>query len=226
MAESLRSITASMPELADEQDLFESISRFARELFLDTGADPDKTAAALKSVREELYVKLAYFKDAVESSSAAGKGMVLKETEKLMEHVKLLNSLDQFAYVQIPIKEHGGRGNAELYIYKNNKGGSRRIDPENAKILLALDLEHMGHIESFIEIRGREVNLRCEVATQEMISTFRQNTTKLHKMLDAIGYKFTNFSAGIKQSVTSVENSLLALLDYERQKSVGVELRA
>lgn len=226
MAESLGRIADSMPELEDERALFESISRFAEELFLDVEREPD-AGGKLKAAREELYVKLSYFKDAVASSSAASKGVVLEQTQKLMEHTKLLTELDRFVYMQVPVTIGEQRQNAELYIYKNNKkNGSRRIDPEDVKILLALDLQHMGHLEAFIEVKLRSVSLRLEVESDEVAEVFRGSTATLNELLDEIGYKFANSTCVTKKSETTIESALLALVSFEQLVSKGIDCRA
>lgn len=225
IAESLGNIAKSMPELGSETELFKSIAKFAGETLLNPRGSAEEAAAALKAVREELYVKLAYFKDAVAMSGAASKSVVLEHTQKLMDHVRLLSGLDQFVCLQLPVQLGEERRNAELYVYKKEKGGSKRVDPEDVKILLALDLTNMGHLEAFIEVKGRDVSLRFEVEDDVIASTIRQNTTKLHELLDESGYKFTNSSVLTKKSETNIETALLSLLNYEKSIGVGLDFR-
>lgn len=223
IAESLNSIAQSMPELENQTELFENIVQFANGLLLDpNGLAPDNVEK-LRASREELYVKLAYFKDAVASSDTQSKSVLLEQTQKLMDHVRLLSSLDQFACIQLPVKLGDETRNAELYIYKKDKGGSKHIDPEDVKILLALDLAHMGHLESLIEVKGRDVSLRFDVESDEIASFFRQNTTKLHELLDESGYKFLNSTINSKKQLTSIETALLTLLSYEKQANAGLD---
>lgn len=223
MAESLADIAQSMPELDSESKLFDSIAKFAKKLFLESEDASPEIAGKLKAAGEELYVKLAYFRDAVAMSSAGAKTAVLEQTQKLMDHVRLLNGLDQFVCLQLPVQFGDERRNAELYFYKKEKRGSKKIDPEDVKILLALDLEHMGHIESFIEIRGREVSLRFEVESDDIADTFRQHTTNLHDLLDESGYKFTNSTFITKSDTTTVESALLKLIDFENSINAGLD---
>lgn len=199
ISESLARIAASIPDLGDEAELFEHIEKFARSLFLRPEDGARATAAKLRAGREELFLRLAFFRDAVSASASGAKAAILEQTQKLMDHTRLLSGLDQFAYLQLPIQMEGRRKSAQLYIYKKDRGGTKRIDPEDVRILLALDLEHMGHLETLIDIRGREVSLRFDVENNEIAASFKQNATKLHKLLDALGYKFTNSSVLIKK---------------------------
>lgn len=224
-AENLSRIAQSMPELGSEAELFESIAKLADELLLNPKNTTEDAAAKLKSAREDLYVKLAYFRDAVSMTSAQSKDVILDQTQKLMDHVRLLNGLDQFVCMQLPIQIGDERKNAELYMYKKNRGGTKRIDPEDAKILLSLDLEHMGHLDAFIEIKGREVSLRFEVDDEGVIPVIQQSTTQLHNILDEIGFKFANSSVLPRKKEVTIESALSALLDFEQSKSSGFDFK-
>ena len=223
VAESLGRIADSMPTISGERELFESIVKFAGELFLRPEDGTEGTAQKLKTVREELYVKLAFFRDAVASSETPQKGLILEQTQRLMDHVRLLANLEQFVCIQLPVQNGQSRGNAELYIYKREKNGSHRLDPEDVKILLALELMHMGHLEALIEVKGKEVSLRFEVETEEAATVFKDHTTKLHKMLDISGYKFTNSQVSSRKRGTTIESALLTLLSHEEKTKAGLD---
>ena len=219
MAESLNRIADSIPKASSETELFDNISKFAKELFVRLdGNDDINLQEHLKEVREDLYIKLAYFRDAVASSGAQAKDVVLEQTQKLMDHLRLLNGLDQFVCAQIPVQLDNQSTHADLYIYKRKKNGSSRIDPENVKILLALDLTHMGQLETMIEILGRDVSLRFEVESDDVANTLRQNTARIHRLLDDAGYKFANGAFVTKQPDTTIETALLALLESEHKR--------
>ena len=216
MAESLNRIADSIPKASTETELFDNIARFTKELFVRLdGKENASVQERLKSVREELYIKLAYFKDAVASSSSAVKEVVLDQTQKLMDHLRLLNALDRFVCMQIPVQTGDRNTNADIYIYKRKKSGSAKIDPENVKILLALELTHMGKLETMIEILGRDVSLRFEVENDDVANELRYNSTQIHKLLDEAGFKFTGSTFTTKRSGTTIETALLTLLESE-----------
>ena len=218
MAESLNRIAGSIPKSSTETELFENIARFARELFVRLdGQDDADMGERLKSIREDLYIKLAYFRDAVAASGASAKDVLLDQTQKLMDHLRLLNGLDQFVCVQVPVQLEDRNANAELYIFKRKKNGRPKIDPENVKILLALDLTHMGKLETMIEILGRDVALRFEVENDDVAKELRYNSARIHKLLEEAGYKFAGSTFAAKKSDSTIETALLTLLETERR---------
>lgn len=227
IADSLSRISRSVPELDSEAELFKGIAQFTGELFLNPDNTAPEAAEKLRQMREELYVKLSYFRDAVAASGAQSKSQILEQTQRLMDHTRLLSGIEQFVCIQLPIQLGDDRRNAELYIFKKEKGGSKRIDPEDVKILLSLDLMHMGHLEAFIEVKGREVSLRFEVDSDGVASVFRDKTAKLHELLDGSGYKFTNSSVITKkqEAETTVETAQLSLLAYLQSIGGGLDFR-
>ncbi|NLB29901.1 MAG: hypothetical protein GX823_06765, partial [Clostridiales bacterium] len=121
IAEILNRIAVEMPKTGGESELFENISKLVKELFVRPDGDGAELRGRLKEIREDLYIKLSYFRDAAANSPAQSKGAVLEQTQKLMDHLRLLNGLDQFVFVQIPIRLGDERRNADLYIYKREK---------------------------------------------------------------------------------------------------------
>ena len=171
---------------------------------IDRG-DPD-AGARLRTAREELFTRLALIEEAISRAAPSARAEMLEQTHRLMEHVRLLNSIDQFAYMQLPVQLENQRKAAELYLFKR-KGG-RKPDPENVNILLALDLENMGRWESFINIRKKDVSIQMEVRGAAEKEFFRANTVKLHDLLDEAGFRLV--SAGI--TATEEETTPLTAL--------------
>ena len=102
----------------------------------------DKNAAGagerLKNAKEELFARLTLIDEAVSRTAPQARAEILEQTQKLTDHIRLLNSIDQFVYMQLPVQIGEERKTAELYMFRRKSG--KRIDPENANILLALEL--------------------------------------------------------------------------------------
>jgi len=158
---------------------------------IDRG-DPD-AGARLREARVELYARLALMEEAISRAAPPARAHMLEQTHRLMEHVRVLNSIDQFVYMQLPVQLAEHRKAAELYLFKR-KGG-RKPDPENVNILLAIDLENMGRWESFINIRKKDVSIQMEVRGAAEKEHFNANTVMLHDLLAEAGFKLV--SAGI-----------------------------
>lgn len=186
-----------------------------------TGESDDGTK--LKKATDELYARLALLKEELPGMDLSGKAQLVEQTQKLLDYVKTFNEIDQYVYSQIPIILNGEYKTAELYLFKKRKGG-RNINPENVKILLALDLKNLGRFEGLVSIKGKEVSLRIEVSKATAKTTFLQNTIKLHKMLAEIGFKLTNIIVKPIEKETSVENAMIKLMEFEESIKPALDL--
>ena len=185
-------------------------------MFAALDAEGTNAGSALHRARDELMTRLLYFGETLENSSLPTKQDALRQTERLLDMVRLSSDIDRFAYMQIPIYFEQGKNTAELYIYKNKRSNGR-VDPDSVKFLLSLDLEHMGHLESLIAIRGREVALSFETEDDSAESYFKRNTVELHRALAEIGFHLSEARVSVRQSseATGVVTALSSLFERE-----------
>ena len=165
----------------------------------------------LRNAREELFTRLTMIEEEIIRAAPPAKAEMLDQTRRLMEHVRLLNNIDQFIYIQLPVKLGEERKAAELYLFK--KKGGKRTDPENVNILLALDLENMGHWEALINFRNKDVSIQMEVPGEAEKLHFSENTVLLHEMLAEAGFKLVNTEIKYSKKETT---PLTALVSFDR----------
>ncbi|MDR0951716.1 MAG: flagellar hook-length control protein FliK [Oscillospiraceae bacterium] len=172
----------------------------------------------LRRTKNELAVRLAFFEEALEQAPLSGKQALRAETQKLAEHIKLLGEINQFVYTQLPVTIAGKRTSAELYVYKNRKGKGK-LDPTDARILVSLDLEHMGHTESFIRVRGKEVNLEMETASSAAKAALESSEAELALGLKEAGFRLAGLRITEKAAQTTPLTALLTLAAHERRQN-------
>jgi len=166
----------------------------------------------LREAREELFARLSLIEEEISRATGPAKAELLTQTQKLMDHVKLLNNIDQFLYMQLPVQLNEQKKAAELYIFKR-KGG-KRSDPDNVNILLAIDLEFMGHWEALLNIKGKDVQINMEVQSEKEKDHFNENTVLLHDMLSDEGFKLVGTNIKISKEETTPLTALLAFNRY------------
>jgi len=191
------------------------------KLFTRIGKGDADAGARLRGAREELFARLALIEEAVSRASPPAKAEMLGQTHRLMEHVKVLNSIEQFAYMQLPVQLAEERRTAELYVFK--KKGGRKPDPENVNILLSLDLENMGHWESLLNIRKKDVSIQMEVRGAAEKEHFSENTVMLHELLAEAGFKLVNTGITYSEKETTPLTALSSLGRYTAGRSGAID---
>ena len=177
-----------------------------------SGADAGER---LKSARQEIFARLALLEEAIARAAPPARAEMADQTRRLMDHVRLMNSIEQFTYMQLPVTLGEQRRTAELYIFKR-KGGGKKIDPDNVNILLALDLEYMGHWEALLNIRNKDVSVRMEVSGADEKDFFKSNTVLLHEMLEEAGFRLVSTDITFPEKAEEPTSPLTALRLLDR----------
>ena len=208
-SEMLMRVAGDNPQaITNTDDLTTQIEK----LFTKIGRNDTDAGARLKEARQELYTRLALIEEAISRAAQPARAEILVQTQKLMNHVRLLNSIDQFVYMQMPVQLNEERKTADLYVFKR-KGG-KRPDQDNINILLAIDLEFMGHWEALVNIKNnKEVSIQMEVPGEAEKDHFNSNTVLLHNMLDEAGFKLVSTNIKFAEEETS---PLTALSTFDR----------
>ena len=176
------------------------------KLFTRIERNGQNTGEKLKSAREELFARLAFIEEAISRASPPARTQLLEQTGKLMDHVRLLGSIDQFVYMQLPVIINDRQKAAELYLFKR-KGG-KKPDPGNVNILLALELENMGRLESLINFKNKDVSIHMDVRGEAEKKHFNDNTVMLHELLAEAGFKLTGVGITCTGKETTPLNAL------------------
>jgi len=207
-SEMLLRVAGENPETTNNK---ETLMAQLDKLFTKISRNDTDAGARLRDARQELYARLALIEEAVSNASQPARAEMLVQTQKLMDHVRLLNSIEQFVYMQLPVQLSEEKKTADLYVFKR-KGG-KRADPDNVNILMAIDLEFMGHWEALINIKNKDVSIQMEVPGESQKEHFNANTVLLHNMLNDAGFKLV--STNIKFSIEET-TPLTALSTFDR----------
>lgn len=106
----------------------------------------------------------------------------------LRDSIDFLRNINQNSnYLQLPLLVNGEHSTAKLYVFKEGKQ-SRRIDPQDATIVLSLDLSSLGHLESMIKVKGKSVNVTFRVESKDIGSFIEKNYELLKQSLNGKGY--------------------------------------
>ena len=208
-SEMLLRVAGDSPETANNT---ETLMAQLDKLFTRIEKNDTDAGARLRAAREELYTRLSLIEESISRAAQPARAEILVQTQKLMDHVRVLNSINQFVYMQLPVQLSEERKTADLYVFKR-KGG-KRADPENVNILLAIDLENMGHWEALINIKNKEVSIQMEVPGETEKDHFNENTVMLHELLSEAGFKLVSTNIKLSEKETTPLTALSAFDRY------------
>jgi hypothetical protein len=195
------------------------LALFAR---LDDGGQ--EAAKSLKDTAAGMEKKLLELKDVLGNTNLANKGELAAKTEQMISQGRIMSDNSLFTYIQIPVTANEQNRSAELYIYKRSRKG-KRIDPENAVILIGLDTENMGRVETVIRVERRSVYLQFKTEKEGAANSISRNASKLQDMLSEVGYTLAHTRITRLHEKTTPLNAAQTMVQNSRRTSTYVDLR-
>jgi hypothetical protein len=110
-----------------------------------------------------------------------------------LEHLQILNlparhDPNPLLCLPIPLLFGGERVNGELRLFGEGRGAEGRIDPDHVRLVLRLDLAHLGPVTVDLRIEGRSVACRIGVAGEAQRKLFQEGQEGLKAGLSECGY--------------------------------------
>lgn len=97
--------------------------------------------------------------------------------------IQLGNQIDNFYYCQVPFKMGENQNTAELYVF-NRKKGDASSDRINTTILIALETQRMGRVETVLRAEDSSLNLEFRVETDKIQKYLEKETAQLKEQLE------------------------------------------
>lgn len=182
---------AALPQQASPEGGLQRVVRDIMQLFvrLDAPREDGPGAGLMRSAAEQSPA-LSHIASDVGRSGTAGPD-VARQLDGLANHVRLLGDISQYVCQQLPVSVNGRNSTVELYVLNRGKRG-KKINPENANMLIALDTEHMGRVEALVNIAKKNLRVRFGVESPELVGLVGAQSAALGKALQEIGYRLSD----------------------------------
>jgi hypothetical protein len=120
-----------------------------------------------------------------------------KSFSAIRDNVNFMNDLSQnMVFMQFPVRLSQGSTQGDLYVYTNKK--SLREHPDNISALLHLDMEHLGPMDIYVAMKGKNVNTNFCLESEEMLDFIYEHIDELNQRIDKLGLNF-KFSMNVKE---------------------------
>jgi len=191
------------------------IADFAPEFTEDLKSNPQGLKKVINGIKQNLPIALRdktslsrladYFNklyDAIAETEAilaanekngAASARLREAVTELRQQLEFMDHINNFKnYIQIPLNINGTANNAELFIFKNPKKANAQR--ERLSVLIAIDYEHIGRVETFIDCAGKSVALQFRAIYPETLKLLNNNFGDLSAKFAADGVNITRVS--------------------------------
>lgn len=109
-----------------------------------------------------------------------------KALNNIRNNVEFMNDLNRnMTYFQMPIKFSENNANGELYVFTNKKKLAKKGDDVSA--LLHLDMEHLGPMDIYVKLKGKNVLTNFCLESEEMLDFVYAHIDQLNDRLEKLG---------------------------------------
>ena len=185
-------------------ELRESLMRDMKALFVRPDA-PEFDGESLQRQIESLNRSLAELGAQAASAGAEGKALAA-QLETYAAQLRQQEQIQQFTYLQIPVMLREKESTAELYVFHRDKHG-KPASPGATVVMLVLDTQSMGRVESVVRAEDRKVHIRMRVENERVAQLFEGKTALLDKALEEEGYTLTRMACSVAGTPVSPQNA-------------------
>lgn len=160
-----------------------------KKVFLELRSleDTDEVSEQLKDI-----VKLGEKLESCLRNSGIKDPEIRDALSGLKDNIDFIRSINEHSnYIQLPVLINRDTSTAKLYVFKEGKR-NKAVNPEDATILIALDLKNLGHIESLVGVKGKLVNVTFRVENKAIGSMLEKTSISLKNALMGKGYSLAS----------------------------------
>jgi hypothetical protein len=174
-----------------------------------------------QAVREQLEWS-AQALSRLDTDTAAALRPMLQDAATAM---RLFNQISTYqAFVQVPLQINGQDARGELYVMKR-KGSRGRIDASDFTLFLALDTEHLGHVETLAHARQRQVTLQFRVPGKDVRDLLAELKPTLYEGLEKKGFHLVDLKVRTSQEEPISVLTALRAAEEHLGRTGGVDVR-
>ncbi len=108
----------------------------------------------------------------------------------------------------------------DLRVFYAEQDGERKIDPENVRLVMRLDLTHLGKVEVDLRIANGIVDCRIDVDDEAQRALFNAGSDDLKAGLEGSGYQVRKLGCEVRPAQSEEGGS------EEGGTKIGLDVRA
>lgn len=110
--------------------------------------------------------------------------------QQMQDNIDFLAQLGKMVpYVQLPLKLNGKSATGDLYVFADKKSLAQK--DENITAALHLDMQYLGHLDVFVQLKSSGVETDFKVETDEILLFLEEHMDILQERLKKRGYNLS-----------------------------------
>lgn len=139
-----------------------------------------------------------------------------KEMASIKSNIDFMNDLNRnMTFFQMPVHFSESDANGELYVFTNKK--ALQNNPDQVSALLHLDMDHLGPMDIYVKLAGKNVSTNFCLESGEMLDFVYANIDRLNRRLEALGY-----TAKFEMKVTEPAQQFDFMEDFVQKDQSGI----
>ena len=215
-------LAANMQRDAGQESVV--LLRGLMSLFADV-EDKGTLSIRLKKAVEELPNQIKGLKISLQSTDNNNRNTVAQRAENLDRQFSMMSDIKRFDCYHVPLTNpNGAPATAELYVYRQRR---RKTDeqPESYAVLLGLDTQNMGRVETMIRALGHSVTLEFRLEEADLCGAFAEGAKRLEPLIAQAGYRLSDVSVRRLDTRTTVLNAEETLNEGKASDTGGLDIR-
>ncbi len=169
--------------------------------------DAEKLSVHIKKAVQEMPEQLKELKLLADHADKTVRDVVASKLDQAEKQMSLMSEIKRFDCYQIPLQTgRQQQTTAELFIYRY-RGGKKAVDPDNILILLGLDTQYMGRVETLVKTSGKTLNIEFNMEDMQLADDMRADAAQLKGAVQQAGYTLSGVSVKQLTSRTTVLNA-------------------
>ena len=99
------------------------------------------------------------------------------------------------AVVPIPVTWRQHKTTAELFVWEDGRRKGKKIDPANVTLFISLGTQHMGRVETLIQVAGKHVECALSSDVGQAVPWLARHEDDLGARLQEEGYRLVRMTA-------------------------------
>ncbi len=174
-------------------------------LFVKLDSDDNQLLNPMKLFRD-LQDSVSNIKNLASQLSGFARDSMMNLSGSLDSNMSFLNQLNNYSsYMQLPLSMFNKDTTGELYMLKRGSK-SKKLDPSNLTVLISLDSENAGRIDTLLSIDKKDISTNFRLENSDIFPILKENHRELYNSLLSKGYRLVDYTFKLLDEPINIVN--------------------